>query len=179
MGLLDGKSAVVTGVGPGIGRAVSLALAEQGASVALGARTESALKEVANEIEATGGRAVFSPTNIADAEQCATLAKTAVDAFGKIDIVVQNAFMHGPFAGAVDTDPEDWRQGLQGERPGDAADDPGVPAAHDVRRVDRRDELDGVPHSRRRSRARTRRRRPRCTRWYARSLRSSAPGTSA
>jgi NAD(P)-dependent dehydrogenase (short-subunit alcohol dehydrogenase family) len=110
MGLLDGKSAVVTGVGPGIGRAVSLALAAQGANVALGARTESALKEVANEVESSGGRAVFCPTNIADAEQCATLAKTAADAFGKIDVVVQNAFMHGPFAGAHDTDPEDWRR---------------------------------------------------------------------
>jgi len=110
MRLLDGKSAVVTGVGPGIGRAVSLALAAEGASVALGARTESALKEVANEIESSGGRAVFSPTNIADAEQCATLAQTAVDAFGRIDVVVQNAFMHGPFGGASDTDPEDWRK---------------------------------------------------------------------
>jgi NAD(P)-dependent dehydrogenase (short-subunit alcohol dehydrogenase family) len=108
--MLDGRSAVVTGVGPGIGRAVALALASEGAGVALGARTESALKEVANEIESSGGRAVFSPTNIADGEQCATLAQTAVDAFGTIDIVVQNAFMHGPFAGAVDTDPEDWRR---------------------------------------------------------------------
>ena len=110
MGLLDGRSAVVTGVGPGIGRSVALALASHGANVALGARTESALKEVANEIESSGGRAVFSPTNIADADQCATLAKIAADAFGGIDIVVQNAFMHGPFAGAVDTDPEDWRK---------------------------------------------------------------------
>jgi NAD(P)-dependent dehydrogenase (short-subunit alcohol dehydrogenase family) len=109
-GLLQGRSAVITGVGPGIGRATALALSEQGADVALGARTESALKELANEIETTGRRAVFSPTNIADAEQCATLAKTAADAFGKIDVVVQNAFMHGPFAGAHDTDPEDWRK---------------------------------------------------------------------
>ncbi|MEX2394609.1 MAG: SDR family oxidoreductase [Actinomycetota bacterium] len=110
MGLLEGKAAVVTGIGPGIGRATALALAEQGADVALGARTEATLKEVANEIEATGRRAVFFPTNIADNEQCLGLAKTAVDAFGRIDIVVQNAFMHGPFGGAVDSDPEDWRK---------------------------------------------------------------------
>jgi NAD(P)-dependent dehydrogenase (short-subunit alcohol dehydrogenase family) len=110
VGLLDGKAAVVTGIGPGIGRATALALAEQGADIALGARTEATLKEVANEIEALGRRAVWHPTNIADNEQCLGLAKTAVDAFGKIDVVVQNAFMHGPFGGAVDSDPEDWRK---------------------------------------------------------------------
>ena len=108
--LLEGRTAVVTGVGPGIGRAVALALSEQGANVALGARTESALKELANEIEATGRRAVWSPTNIADADQCASLAQTAADAFGRIDVLVQNAFMHGPFGGAVDSDPDDWRK---------------------------------------------------------------------
>jgi NAD(P)-dependent dehydrogenase (short-subunit alcohol dehydrogenase family) len=110
MGLLEGRTAVVTGVGPGIGRAVAVALSEQGANVALGARTESTLKELANEIEATGRRAVWSPTNIADADQCAALAQATAEAFGRIDIVVQNAFMHGPFAGAHDTDPEDWRR---------------------------------------------------------------------
>jgi NAD(P)-dependent dehydrogenase (short-subunit alcohol dehydrogenase family) len=110
MGLLEGKTAVVTGVGPGIGGTTALTLAREGANVALGARTESALKELANEIESTGRRAVWSPTNIADAEQCAALAQTAVDAFGRIDVLVQNAFMHGPFAGAVETDPEDWRR---------------------------------------------------------------------
>jgi NAD(P)-dependent dehydrogenase (short-subunit alcohol dehydrogenase family) len=108
--LLEGRSAVVTGVGPGIGRAVALALAQQGADVALGARTEKALETVAEEIEALGRRAVYAPTNIADAEACATLAQTAADAFGKIDVLVQNAFMHGPFGGAVASDPDDWRK---------------------------------------------------------------------
>ncbi len=108
--LLEGHAAVVTGIGPGIGRSVALTLAREGADVALGARTEQTLKEVANEIEALGRRAVWHATNIADNEQCLGLAKTAVDAFGKIDVVVQNAFMHGPFGGAVDSDPEDWRK---------------------------------------------------------------------
>jgi NAD(P)-dependent dehydrogenase (short-subunit alcohol dehydrogenase family) len=110
MGLLEGKAAVVTGIGPGIGRAAALALAEQGADIALGARTETTLKEVANEIESLGRRAVWFPTNIADNDACLSLARTAVDAFGTIDVVVQNAFMHGPFGGAVDSDPEDWRK---------------------------------------------------------------------
>jgi NAD(P)-dependent dehydrogenase (short-subunit alcohol dehydrogenase family) len=108
--LLEGKAAVITGIGPGIGRATALAFAKQGADIALGARTEENLKEVANEVEALGRRAVWYPTNIADNDQCLALARTAVDAFGKIDILVQNAFMHGPFAGAIDTDPDDWRK---------------------------------------------------------------------
>ena len=110
MSLLEGKAAVVTGIGPGIGRAVTLALAREGADVALGARTETTLKEVANEVQALGRRAVWFPTNIADNDQCLGLAKTAVDDFGKIDVLVQNAFMHGPFGGAVDSDPDDWRK---------------------------------------------------------------------
>ncbi len=108
--LLAGKSAVVTGIGPGIGRAAALRLAENGADIALGARTEQTLKEVANEIEALGRRAVWYPTNIADNDACLGLAQTAVDAFGKIDVLVQNAFMHGPFGGAIGSDPEDWRK---------------------------------------------------------------------
>ena len=108
--LLEGRAAVVTGIGPGIGRAVALTLAREGADVALGARTEQTLKEVANEVEALGRRAVWHQTNIADAEACQGLAAAANDAFGKIDVVVQNAFMHGPFGGAIDSDPDDWRK---------------------------------------------------------------------
>lgn len=107
MPLLDGRTAVVTGIGPGIGRAVALALSAQGANLVLGARTEQTLRDVAAELP---GKSVFVPTNIADVDACRTLAERAAEAFGRIDVVVQNAFMHGPFAGAVETDPEDWRR---------------------------------------------------------------------
>jgi NAD(P)-dependent dehydrogenase (short-subunit alcohol dehydrogenase family) len=110
MSLLEGKVAVVTGIGPGIGRSTTLKLAEHGADLAIGARTESALQELAAEVEQTGRRCVYSPTNIGDNDQCQMLAKTAVEAFGRIDILVQNAFMHGPCAGAVETDPDDGRK---------------------------------------------------------------------
>ncbi len=110
MGLLEGKTAVVTGIGPGIGRSTAVALAKQGADIALGARTESTLQELAEEIEAVGRRAVYSPTNIAEAEACQKLAQTALDAFGRIDIVVQNAFMHGALGNVADSDPLDWQR---------------------------------------------------------------------
>src|SRR5712691_4421085 len=72
--LLEGRAAVVAGVGPGIGREAALALAREGADVALGARTEDRLREVAAEIEARGRKAVWAPTNIAKEDDCAALA---------------------------------------------------------------------------------------------------------
>jgi NAD(P)-dependent dehydrogenase (short-subunit alcohol dehydrogenase family) len=111
--LLAGKVAIVTGIGPGIGRATAVALAREGADVALGARTEARLKEVANEIESFGRRAVFHPTNIVDTDDCAALAQTALDAFGRIDILVQNAFMHPSFDTTATTDPENWRRSFK------------------------------------------------------------------
>lgn len=111
--LLEGKVAVITGIGPGIGRATALALAREGADVVLGARTESTLKEVADEVEALGARAAYHATNIADAEDCRGLAQTAVEAFGGIDVAVQNAFMHPPFTTVADSDPEDWRRAFK------------------------------------------------------------------
>jgi NAD(P)-dependent dehydrogenase (short-subunit alcohol dehydrogenase family) len=105
--------AVVTGIGPGIGRAAALALAREGADVALGARTEEKLKEVANEIESLGRRAVFQSTNIADPESCGALAQTAVDAFGRVDVLVQNAFMHPGFDTVAKSDPEKWRRSFK------------------------------------------------------------------
>jgi NAD(P)-dependent dehydrogenase (short-subunit alcohol dehydrogenase family) len=112
-GLLAGKVAVVTGIGPGIGRAAALALAREGADIALGARSEGTLKEVAGEIEDLGRRAVIQPTNIADADACRELAALAVDGLGRVDVLVQNAFMHPPFDTTATTDPENWRRSFK------------------------------------------------------------------
>lgn len=108
--LLTGKAAVITGIGPGIGRATALAFAREGADLAIGARTEATLKELAGEIEDLGRRCVYHPTNIADADDCAALAQTALEGLGKIDVLVQNAFMSPAFSSAVDSDPEEWRR---------------------------------------------------------------------
>ena len=64
--LLQDKVAVVSGVGPGLGKEIALALAREGAGVVLGARTESYLKDLAAEIERAGGRALYAPTDITD-----------------------------------------------------------------------------------------------------------------
>jgi NAD(P)-dependent dehydrogenase (short-subunit alcohol dehydrogenase family) len=91
-----------------MGRAIALALAREGADVALGARNEDKLQTVAAEVEALGRRAVWRPTNIARDEDCLALAQTAAEAFGGIDVLVNNAFAHPPFRTIEDAPTDDW-----------------------------------------------------------------------
>ena len=88
---LSGRTAVVTGGGRGIGREIALALAEAGADVALGARTEGEIEAVAAEVEAAGRRALAVPTDVADPAQVERLVAAAISAFGQVDVMVNNA----------------------------------------------------------------------------------------
>jgi len=89
---LGGRVAVVTGGGRNIGRAIALALAADGAAVVVGARSDRAAADaVAAEIEAAGGRAVPHLADVADEAKVAGLADAAIAAFGRIDILVNNA----------------------------------------------------------------------------------------
>jgi len=87
---LNGRAAVVTGAGRGIGAASALALAEAGADVVIAARTESQLAEVAEQVGALGRRAVTVSGDLSKLDIIASLATTAVDAFGRLDVVVNN-----------------------------------------------------------------------------------------
>jgi len=100
MGLLDGKIAVVTGAGGGLGREHALAMAEEGAAVVVndlgGARDgtgggHAMADQVADEIKALGGEAVPNYDNVATVEGGKNILQTGVDAFDKVDIVVNNA----------------------------------------------------------------------------------------
>jgi len=84
------RVAVVTGAGRGIGAATAIALAQAGADVVISARTEDQLAKVAREVEAAGRRAVVVPADLSDLDAVAGLASAAVDAFGRLDIVVNN-----------------------------------------------------------------------------------------
>jgi 7-alpha-hydroxysteroid dehydrogenase len=87
---LTDRVAVVTGAGRGIGAATAVALAEAGADVVISSRTESQLAVVAKQIEAAGRRAVVVPADLSDLDAVAGLAGAARDAFGRLDIVVNN-----------------------------------------------------------------------------------------
>ncbi|MDP3712195.1 MAG: SDR family oxidoreductase [Mycobacteriales bacterium] len=87
---LDGKVAVVTGAGRGIGAASALALAEAGADVVLSARTVDQLQVVAEQVEALGRRALVVPADLADLDSVAALVPATVEAFGRLDVVVNN-----------------------------------------------------------------------------------------
>jgi len=87
---VTGRAAVVTGAGRGIGAAAAVALAQAGADVVISARTGEQLAQVARQVEAAGRRAVVVPADLADLDAAAGLAAAAVDAFGRLDIVVNN-----------------------------------------------------------------------------------------
>jgi len=105
---LEDKVAVVTGGGKGIGRAISLAFAKEGADVVIAARTETALKETAEEINKMGGHALPFVADISREDQVNELVSSTVRNLGKIDILVNNAGIAGPTAPVVDLRIEDW-----------------------------------------------------------------------
>jgi 7-alpha-hydroxysteroid dehydrogenase len=99
---LDGRVAIVTGAGLGIGRGIALGLAEAGADVVLAARTQSDLEEVAAAVTASGRRALVVPTDVSDLDQLESLTDATVREFGRLDIAVNNAGGAMPRA-AMDT----------------------------------------------------------------------------
>ena len=107
---LDGKVAVVTGAGRGVGRAYAHALAAAGAAVVVNdvaAAEGSPAADVAAEIEAAGGRAIANTDSVADFEATAAMMGSAVEAFGRLDIVVANAGIIRPTY-IVDATESDW-----------------------------------------------------------------------
>ena len=105
---LAAKRAVVTGGGRGIGRAVAERFAEEGARVALLARTRQELDETADAIHSDGGEAVAIPCDLADAASVERAARACVDAFGTIDVLVNNAGIYEGLGNAVRATVEDY-----------------------------------------------------------------------
>ena len=104
---LRGASALVTGAGRGIGRAVAIALGRQGAAVTLVARTARELESAAEEVRAAGGRAHAHAGDLREAETSRAAVDAAVRAHGRLQILVNNAGV-GIHAPLVETTDEDW-----------------------------------------------------------------------
>lgn len=91
MDRLKGKTVVITGGNSGVGAAAALLFAEEGANVVISARRAAALDEVAKKITEKGGKVLAVPTDISKDEDCKNLMKAAVDKFGALDVLVNNA----------------------------------------------------------------------------------------
>ncbi|MFF0527594.1 SDR family oxidoreductase [Nocardia amikacinitolerans] len=111
--LLQDKVVVVSGVGPGLGRAIAVQAAKAGADLVLASRTESRLTEVAKEIAEIGRRAVVVPTDINDEAAVTNLVETATSAFGRVDTLVNNAFAIPPLADLAEVDLDQVRAGFE------------------------------------------------------------------
>ena len=106
---LKGKVAFVTGAGRGIGRAIAIALANEGVNVGLFARTEGALKEVATEIESIGVKVAYAAVDVSSLEQVQQGIGTLTNELGPADILINNAGI-GKFATLLEMDPEEWKK---------------------------------------------------------------------
>jgi 3-oxoacyl-[acyl-carrier protein] reductase len=105
---LQGQVAIVSGAGRGIGAAAATLLAQAGAAVLLTARGEEEIEAVASAIRANDFRALAVPGDVSDVEALEAVVQRALDEFGRVDILVNNAAVIWPLEPIVDVDPEEW-----------------------------------------------------------------------
>jgi len=109
---LNNKVAIVTGGGTGIGKAISLAFASEGATVVVAARTQSRLEAVANEIRSRGKRATAIQTDVYDESQVKNMVTQTLNEYGQVDILVNNSGIAGPVGKVADVKLDDWNRVL-------------------------------------------------------------------
>ena len=110
MNRLDGRVAIVTGAGRGIGRAIAHRFSKEGARVTLAARTPAQIREVADEIEANGGLALPVRCDVSSEDDVGSLVEKTLERFARIDTLVNNAGINLPPIDLTETSPKDWRQ---------------------------------------------------------------------
>ena len=113
MAELDNKIALITGAGRGIGQAIALAYAREGAHLSLAARSGSELEETANQCRKLGAEVLITPTDVTDAGQVERLVDATVERYSTIDILVNNAGIPGPVGVLQDNDLNAWINTIQ------------------------------------------------------------------
>ena len=114
MKLVENKVAVITGIGPGMGKEIALLFARHGAKLAIGARRPETVEETAAEIRAVGGEVVTAKVDLTQEASCRAIVDQAVKAYGGVDIVVQNGAMIGDYTRVEDADYAVWRALFEG-----------------------------------------------------------------
>jgi NAD(P)-dependent dehydrogenase (short-subunit alcohol dehydrogenase family) len=112
MGKLDGKVALVTGAGQGVGQGIALALCDEGAAIAVAGRTESKLRDTVKLIEQRGGRALPMACDVCRPEQVQACVQATLRALGRIDILVNNAQIV-PLGRLLDVSDEQFLEGFE------------------------------------------------------------------
>ena len=106
--ILQGKVAVITGAGRGIGRAIALAFAEAGADIAICARSSDALDEVRAKVESTGRTCLSMALDISDPEAVGRFCDDVISHYGKVDILVNNAGAYQDRGAFAQSEPNEW-----------------------------------------------------------------------
>jgi NAD(P)-dependent dehydrogenase (short-subunit alcohol dehydrogenase family) len=112
MGNLEGRTALVTGGGRGLGRAVALSLAEAGAAVAVGARSTHEVDAVAGELRERGHAALSIPLDVAETDSIHNAVRRVSAELGPVDILVNNAGVVWPLGKLLSTDPAEWERSV-------------------------------------------------------------------
>jgi NAD(P)-dependent dehydrogenase (short-subunit alcohol dehydrogenase family) len=113
MKLLQDKVVVLSGVGPGLGRALGEEAARLGADLVLASRTQKRLDKMAEVVRSHGRRALVVPTDIDDEDACRALVDAALEGFGRVDCLINNAFAIPPMAPLTTLKHDDLRRSLE------------------------------------------------------------------
>ena len=108
----EGKVAMVTGGGSGIGRATAIRLAQEGAAIGIGGRNLKKIKKVCQEIESQGGQAIDIQCDVTSESDCRRMVEEIINRFGRLDVLVCSAGIHGGGQTVVDTPVAVWDEVL-------------------------------------------------------------------
>jgi NAD(P)-dependent dehydrogenase (short-subunit alcohol dehydrogenase family) len=108
--MLEGKVALITGASQGLGRALALAYAKEGARVVINARSEESIRPVAEEVESTGAEVLALAADVSKSADVERLVDAALERFDKVDVIVNNAGLLGPRVAIVEYPEDEWRR---------------------------------------------------------------------